>query len=391
MSGGRGSGRPEPSGAGGAVRPSTAGALADVLPAAAAALGAPLRPLPVELPEAPRVCVLLVDGLGDRLLQAAGRSAGWLGELRSGGGHVLHAGHPSTTATSMGSFGTGLLPGAHGLVGYEVLDPDRGVLLNELAWDPAVDPRAWQPAPTVFEHLGGAGVACVQVGPPHFAGSGLTEAALRGPRYVAARSLQDRVDAAASAIRSAPRALVYVYWGDLDKTGHESGWCSEAWERELAEVDLAVRQLARRLPADALLLVTADHGMVDVPLGARLDLAEDADLARGVPLSGGEPRAPMLYCAPGEADAVLARWRERLGPDAQVLARDEAVAAGWFGPVAPHVLPRIGDVVVSCAPGTSVHDSRTQRPQLKGLVGMHGGRTDDETHVPLLVAGPRAD
>ncbi len=53
----------------------------------------------------------------------------------------------------MGSFGTGLAPGAHGLVGYEVLDPDRDVLLNELSWEPHVDPPAWQPNPTVFEQL----------------------------------------------------------------------------------------------------------------------------------------------------------------------------------------------------------------------------------------------
>ncbi|MEJ5946899.1 nucleotide pyrophosphatase/phosphodiesterase family protein [Pseudokineococcus basanitobsidens] len=360
------------------------GALADVLPAVALALGAPQRAVDLPLPAADRVVVLLVDGLGDRQLAAAGRDAAFLAELR-GHGRVLAAGHPSTTATSMASFGTGLLPGAHGLVGYEVMDPARGRVFNELAWDDAVDPRVWQPQPTVFEHLAAAGVRCVQVGPRHFAGSGLTEAALRGPAYVAARSLADRVDAAASAVRSAPRTLVYVYWGELDKAGHEHGWRSDAWRRELGDVDLAVRQLARRLPADALLLVTSDHGMVDVPL-ARPDLAEDAVLARGVPVSGGEARAPMLYCAPGDAPDVQARWRERLGPDAEVLLRDEAVAAGWFGPVAPHVLPRIGDVVVACPPGVAVHDSRTQRRQLTRLVGLHGGRTDDETEVPLLVA-----
>lgn len=368
-------------------------ALADVLPAVATSLGTPLRDAPLDLPRAPRVCVLLVDGLGDRLLAQAGSYAPFLRELRdpSAGAAVLATGHPSTTATSMGSFGTGLLPGAHGLVGYEVLDPDRDAILNELAWDPAVDPRRWQPEPTVFEHLAVDGVACVQVGPPHFAGSGLTEAALRGPRFVAARSLDERVDAAASAIRSAPRSLVYVYWGDVDKLGHEHGWRTPQWQAAVADVDLAVRQLARRMPADALLLVTADHGMVDVPGGAaRLDLGEDDHLATGVRRSGGEPRAPMLYCEPGQAGAVLARWRERLDGRAEVLSRDEAVAAGWFGAVAPRVLPRIGDVVVACAPGTSVHDSRTQRPELKGLVGMHGGRTPDEVDVPLLVAaGPR--
>ncbi len=366
------------------------GALSDVLPAVAAALGAPQRPVDLALPEAARAVVVLVDGLGDAQLAGAGADAGRLREMR-GDGRVLRTGHPSTTATSMGSFGTGLLPGAHGLVGYDVLDPDRGVLLNELAWDTAVDPRRWQPTPTVFQHLVAAGVACTQVGPAHFAGSGLTEAALRGPEFVSARTLDARVDAAARAVRAAPRGLVYLYWGEVDRTGHESGWQTEAWRREIAEVDLALRTLERRLPPDALLVVTADHGMVDVPGGAaRLDLADDAELARDVPLSGGEPRAPMLYCAPGRAEDVAARWRALLGDRAEVLLRAEAVAAGWFGPVAEHVLPRIGDVVVACAPGTSVHDSRTQRPALKGLVGMHGGRTRDEVAVPLLVAGPRA-
>ncbi|MEJ5914209.1 alkaline phosphatase family protein [Pseudokineococcus sp. 1T1Z-3] len=367
--------------------------LSDVLPAAAAALGAPQRPVDLALPGAARVVVLLVDGLGERQLAAAGRDAAFLGELRADG-QVLTVGHPSTTATSMASFGTGLLPGAHGLVGYEVMDPARGVLLNELSWDPAVDPRAWQPAPTVFEHLVAAGVACVHVGPHQFAGSGLTEAALRGARYVAARSLADRVDATAAAVRRAPRSLVYLYWGELDKAGHEHGWRSEAWRRELGDVDLAVRELGRRLPPDTLLLVTSDHGMVDVPL-ARPDLADPAEavgdgLAVGVPVSGGEARAPMLYCAPGQAEAVAARWRERLGPGALVLLRDDAVAAGWFGPVAPHVLPRLGDVVVACPPGVGVHDSRTQRRQLTRLVGLHGGRSPEETEVPLLVvAGAR--
>jgi hypothetical protein len=46
----------------------------------------------------------------------------------------------------MGMFGTGRMPGAHGLVGLDVLDPDRGVLFNELAWDPAVDPAGGSPA-----------------------------------------------------------------------------------------------------------------------------------------------------------------------------------------------------------------------------------------------------
>ena len=57
----------------------------------------------------------------------------------------------------MGTFGTGLPPGAHGLVGMDVLDPERDALFSELAWDPLVDPHRWQPEPTVFERPGCGG------------------------------------------------------------------------------------------------------------------------------------------------------------------------------------------------------------------------------------------
>ncbi len=47
----------------------------------------------------------------------------------------------------------------------------------------------------------------------------------------------------------------------------------------------------------------------------------------------GEPRARYVHAAPGAAADVLATWRETLGDRAWVVGRDEAVAAGVFGPV----------------------------------------------------------
>jgi hypothetical protein len=351
-------------------------------PAAPAAPGAE-NPQGITLEPAPRTCVLLVDGLGDLLLR---ERAGHAPFLRSqlDRARVLTAGFPTTTATSMGSLGTGLSPGGHGLVGYEVLVPERDELLNELSWEPPVDPRRWQPETTCFQHAAAAGVEVVRIGPGYFDGSGLTEAALRGGRFVSAESLDDRVDAALVALRSAPRTLVYVYWGDVDKVGHVSGCESWEWGEELARVDLAVRRLAAGLPRDATLHVTADHGMVDVPHHQRIDLAHDGELARGVRHAGGEPRCVQLYCDPDAAPAVLATWAARLAGRAYVLSRADAVAAGWFGVVAPHVLDRIGDVVVACRPGLAVVDSRRMRPKLLALVGLHGSLTPAESLVPLI-------
>jgi hypothetical protein len=361
------------------------GTLAELLPAMATALGASVAEDSgaVVLPEAPRGLVLLVDGLGDVLLRARSGHAPFLRSLLDGGKR-LSSGFPSTTATSMGSFGTGLPPGAHGLVGYEVLDPARDVLLNELSWEPYVDPHTWQPNPTVFERLDAAGVPVTRIGPGYFNGSGLTESALRGGAFVAAESFDARIDAALAALRATPRGLVYVYWGDIDKVGHVYGCESWEWGEELARVDDAVRRLAEGLPDDAAFHVTADHGMVDVAMERRLDLAHEPDLSAGVRHSGGEPRALHLYCELGAAADVASAWTERLDGQAWVRSRAAAVAEGWFGPVSAQVLPRIGDVVVATSGEIAVVDSRHQRPQLLALIGLHGSLTVEETAVPLL-------
>jgi hypothetical protein len=363
------------------------GTLSDLMPAAARAIGVPLPadvyPEALTLPAAPRCCVLLVDGLGDALLR---ERAGHAPFLRSRLDEIgtLTAGFPTTTATSMGSLGTGLPPGGHGLVGYEVLVPELDMLLNELSWEAPVDPRQWQPGVTVFQQVAAAGVEVVRIGPAYFDGSGLTEAALRGGRFVAARTIDERVDAALDALRSAPRTLVYVYWGDVDKIGHIKGAGSWEWGEELSKVDAAVRRLATELPNDAALHVTADHGMLDVPFIQRVDVAAEPELALGVRHLGGEARCPQVYCEPGQQEAVLRRWQQRLQGLAKVVSGDEAVASGWFGPVADHVRPRIGDVVAPCYPGTAVVDTATQRPELLRLIGLHGSMTPEESLVPLF-------
>ncbi len=342
----------------------------------------------IELPPAQRVCVVIVDGLGRRLLEKAATSAPFLAALLAAGGS-LTAGCPSTTATSMGSFGTGLPPGRHGLVGYEVMDPDRGVLLNELKWDPATDPIAWQPHPTVFQTLAGAGVQVTQIGNPEFAGSGLTTAALRGGRFIGAKRLHERVDLAVDALSGPGQSLAYLYWGDVDGAGHLYGWRTREWRRVLRQADRELARLARTLPTGTLLVITADHGMLDVPHQDRWDLASLPDLSRGVAILGGEGRFAQVYCEPAagpdEVMAIAARFADVIGDRAWVRTRDQAIAAGWFGQVEDRVRGRIGDVIVAGIGSFALVDSRTARPQVLKLIGQHGSLTETEQLVPLLV------
>ena len=372
-----------------------ASGLAGVLPAVVRSLGVAEpagesdgpRDL-LDLAPARRAVVVLIDGLGyDLLRQRSGHAPFLRGLLPAA--HRLCAGFPSTTATSLGTFGTGLPPGAHGLVGYEVLVPGEDRLLNELSWENGPDPRIWQPSQTVFERAAVDGVAVTRIGPGFFDGSGLTNAALRGGAFKAAHSLDARVDSALEAVRASKRALVYLYWGELDKVGHVHGCQSWEWGDELELIDRSLARLVASVPSDTSVHVTADHGMVDAPHALRIDLAHDAELALGVRHVGGEPRALQLYCEPGATDDVLATWRERVEARAWVLSRDEAIRHGLFGAVSEHVLPRIGDVIVAMRDNFAIVDSRTARPKLLALLGLHGSLTPEEVAIPLLQVAAR--
>lgn len=379
----------------GLVGPDHGGAsLGEVLPAAAGVVGAELpggwsaraeaARARFGLPRSRRVCVVLVDGLGLLpLRERAGHAAFLRGRLPDT--LQLTCGYPSTTAASMGLLGTGQGAGLTGMAGYTVRNPRTGGLANLVTWEGADDPELWQREPSVTGLLSDAGVRVTSVGPALFRGSGLTRAALAGGTYVSAEPLAERADAALAALRTP--GLVYLYWGDVDKVGHHEGWRSVAWGDALSELDRELARLARAMPADTVLLVTADHGMVDMDLAQVVDVAAEPALREGVALVAGEPRAAYVHVAP-EADraAVAARWRERLAGAALVLTREEAVDAGWFGPVAPHVLPILGDLVVASLGVGGVGDSRTQTPASLALRGMHGSLTPGEMHVPLVVA-----
>jgi hypothetical protein len=339
------------------------------------------------LPEAGRACLLIVDGLGWELLRAHQAAAPFLAELAFNS-RPLTAGFPATTVTSMGTLGTALPSGVHGMLGYQVAVPGEGRLLNGLHWPKDIDPVAWQPKPTVYERAAAAGVAPAHVAHGAYAGSGLTRAALRGADYRRANSLGALADMTATALNDSERALVTAYHGDVDALGHQFGASSPSWTFQLAHVDKLAEQIAGSLPFGTVLYVTADHGMVNVGPDDRIDVDATPALREGVDLLGGEPRARHVYARPGAAADVLATWQEILGERAWVLSREEAIKDGWFGQVDDAMTARIGDVVAAAAGTTAIIASRAE-PLESALIGMHGSLTSAEQLVPILAFAPR--
>ena len=366
------------------------GSLADVLPSALAVLGVPgavdLLGLGPRLTGVRRIAVLLVDGLGWYQLPTAAPYAPTLTGLAATVGTTLTSGFPSTTPTSLVTLGAGVPPGAHGVLGFKVRVPDTDRVLSHIEWTGDPEPLRWQPVPTQYEQARAAGVAVTVVSRPEYGGSGLTLAANRGGDY---RGASD-VDALAGQMLAALAAgtgptLVSGYHPDLDRHGHLSGVDSAPWRLAAAEVDRLLARLVDELPPDAALLVTADHGQLNVPQAHRFDLDTDPQLRAGVRVVAGEPRVRYLHVEPGAAADVVAAWSAVLGDAARVMERAEAVATGWFGPVPEEHLRRIGDVVVVCRGTYAVVATRSEKPIESRLVAYHGSDTAAEMTIPLLV------
>jgi hypothetical protein len=334
------------------------------------------------LPATRRACLLIVDGMGWEQLRGHQAAAPFLSELAFNS-RPLTCGFPSTTVTSLGTLGTALAPGEHGMLGLQVAIPGTGRLLNGLHWPEDVDPAGWQARPTIFDRAAAAGISVYHVADGAYEGSGLSRAALRGATYRRARSLGAVAAEAEAALHESDRALVAVYTGDLDSAGHHYGVSSPAWTYQLAHVDKLAEQIASALPMGAVLYVTSDHGMVNVGQDDRIDVDTTTGLREGVALLGGEPRARHVYAAPGAAADVLATWRDVLGDRAWVSSRDEAIKDGWFGPVDDAMRDRIGDVVAA-ATGTWAMIASATEPQEPPMTGMHGSLTSAEQLVPLL-------
>ncbi len=356
--------------------------LADLSQSIFASLGLPGTQNRLALSESRRTCLLLIDGMGSRLLESYKSQFPIFASVKSVSELGSH--FPSTTVTNLTSLGTGELPGVHGMLGYTVRIPNSGNpgrLLNALKWDERVDPLFWQKIPTLFERGMEHGITVTNIAEKRYEGSAFTQAALRGATYVGANRGEEMVIAAAEALAE-PYSFTYLYINALDHAGHNDGIGSEKWILALSQVAEIISALVARLPKNTDLYVTADHGMVNV--GEKIILGMDNPLMENITLVGGEPRARHMYVTEGSSVDSIALWREYLGDRATIYSRAELVTGHSFGAVVSQdSLERMGDFMAIANEEVILIDP-SRVAQESSMVGHHGGMTEMETSIPLL-------
>lgn len=344
-----------------------------------------------------RLCLVVIDGMGQQLLSARRGHIPfmrpYLSQLPEVLGQPLKTCVPSTTVAALTSLHTGLSPAKTGMLGYQCWDEDAGRVLNLITFEGFKRPaQSWCDYPTFFTYATKAGLQSRALVPPDFVGSTLSEITLRDADFKVSTELSKRACDALQAFKQGVD-YVYLYWSGLDHWGHNLGWSHPRWIQELESIDRFLSDLHSCLPGDVALVITADHGMVNVSADTTVDIAESG-LASQVEAVSGEPRALHIRlrgdCLEDHPSgnhtrstpkvSVTSKWQEYVGKRGQVVSDYRPV----YGDI---LLPeRIGDFTIFAKGNYQFVDTRFHNPSVLEMVGVHGALTPQEMKIPLIIA-----
>jgi len=254
-----------------------------------------------------------------------------------------------------------------------------GEVLNVLRWRTARgDMRRAMPAPKFQQNPPFGGVRAPAVTRAEFASTGFTALHLTGAQLVG-WALPSTLVVHVRNLLASGEPLVYAYYDGLDKVAHTYG-LGEFYEEELRAVDRWVGDLVDTLPPGSSLVVTSDHGQVEVGGATRMPSAE---LLRHTEMLSGEGRFRWLHARPGAVDDLRSAAIEEHGAEAWVRTREEVVEEGWFGgPLSADVAARLGDVALVAREAVAFLDPADTGETR--LAARHGSLTPAEMYVPLI-------
>ena len=323
------------------------------------------------IPDAATYVFVLFDGLGDHQLDHPAAAS-----LRVARQASLDAVFPSTTSVNLATVVTGLAPAAHGLIAHQLYVPATGQVVNTLKWttpwgDPVeIDHRTFLPAPNLFERFQAAGIEPITVQPGNFQDSPLSRVLYRGSRYEPVWTIDEIVDATLQ-LAAVPGRFIFTYFPNVDVAAHMHGQASDDYAAALSAAAGIWNRIAAALPANAVLMGTADHGHIDYAERNKVFIPH-----RSGPEFYGDPRMVLVRRVDEELmnevaglpclDIGLSEYRNLLGP----------------GPAHSDLGRRLPEKALLAEPGRLL----IPRFMDKRLIGYHGGLHPDELRIPLLVA-----
>jgi hypothetical protein len=354
------------------------------------------------------VVLVLVDSLSFQRLQrwmADGTTPVWSRLAQQGVFAPLTSIVPSTTSAALTTLWTGRSAYEHGVMGYEMWMKEYGMVVNTIQHAPAsfdglagslrhagFNPLEYLSFPTLGEHLTAHHVQVNAFQHYTIARSGLSQMLFKEVRVHTFNSAADLWIGVRRTLENRPaqRTYSWVYWGDLDYFGHRHGPDSEYVASGFSQFSLAFEryfweQLSPERRADTMVILAADHGMLQTDPDPFFELRGHVSLARRLHLPPtGENRLMYLFPRAGQVEAVREYFERTWRGGFQVNDAAYLAESGLFGTGKPHprLLERLGDLIV--IPTGKMYLWWAAGENI--LLGRHGGLHPDEMLVPFLAA-----
>ena len=335
----------------------------------------------LQLPKVNTAIVVMVDGLGYANLRS---STGFL-QKSLGDTDFAHCGFPSTTVSSLASFASGADVSGHGLFGYSIFNRSSQQPINMLS---GLDRFSVLDYLKIEPISSRSQVSVHAVTLEEYADSGFTRATMYGAVHHYAETFEERLQIARSISESEKGCLVYVYAPELDREAHRSGVGSSNWKDLLDQLNRAIQTTVSKLQPDVGLLVTADHGIIDVEPSDHIFIDDCPAVASSFVNVSGDPRAPYLYLLrPTELFEIKQQLVDFLSTRAFVVEPRELVEMGYWSATLLEEDDLVPDLVVVAREAFAIFHRDFAKKSSLQMVGHHGSIDQLETKVPIIRFG----
>ncbi len=323
---------------------------------------------------------------------------------------------PSTTAAALSTLHTGVLPKKHGLIEWHLYLPEVGQIITTLPFSfssscqdellkQGFSPKLLLNQKTIFQTLAQQkGVRSFTFVKRDYARSAYSKISQKGAKTIAYQGLTDLFVNLKNvfqhqAKKSSP-AYFYAYIDSLDSLGHQYGPQSEAYQEEVKRIawslkNIFLSNLSPKEKEKTLLIITADHGQIDIDPQKNFSLNHFLKLKKNLKtnpmgekiLATGGPRDLFLHLEKEKIPATLFYLQKKLGNTAFVYSLKTAEKMGFFGPgkTSKRFRQRAGDILILPRGKITFWLEKEKRKKPPKL-GHHGGLSIEEMLIPLIAA-----
>lgn len=358
------------------------------------------------------VILFLIDALGFNQWKKYANNFDLFRRLEKGG-HLnsITSIFPSTTAAALNTISSGLTPAEHGLFEWflylEEIDKtietlpfkELGSEKRDSLLDEKVSPKVLFNNSTIYKLLRRHGVKSFAFVNKAYADSAYAKASREGSDTITFTNFSDLVVKLRSQIlESEGKNYYFIYWDKLDSLSHEYGPSNDAYRVELSKIShLFLTEFTRRIDkktkGKTLLIITADHGQIDIDWKETIYLNKDNLLMKALQkdrkgktiLPTGGPRGVFLHIKESQVEVIQRHLENRLKSKADVIRTEEAVSLNLFGKdkIKEKFRGRLGNLILLARKNYSIWREYGDK-KLKFL-GHHGGLSKEEMLIPFSV------